>query len=108
MNSKQAKPVYASAVASILAVSFVVITTILAELSPGLKDVLKGLTGHHWVSKSVFMMLLYLAVFALLYFSTKEISPEKLRSALTRLILVTIAGTLAIFIFYILHFLGVL
>ena len=65
------RSISSSAVASIYSVWFVVIITIWAELTPGLKIFLANITGHHWVSKGVLMAVVY-AVFFVVYSSTNK------------------------------------
>jgi hypothetical protein len=56
--------VRASATATSWVVWLVVIVTIWAEMAPGLKNWLAGLTGHHWVTKGWVSIIAYVLLLA--------------------------------------------
>src|SRR3989344_3893952 len=78
---KKEKLVYASAIASILSIVFVVILTIWADLNAPLKDYLKSLSGHHWVTKSYGIVLVYFGAVLLFLVLPKENFTEKFNLA---------------------------
>ena len=98
------KLVFASSIASIVAVLFVVVVTIWAELAAPFKDALKNLSGHHWITKSIGVMLIYLIVFAAIVFLRKEVRPETARRSVGWLMWMSVIGILAIFLFYAWHY----
>lgn len=102
------KIIYSSLIASILAIIFATVVTIWGELSPDLKGFLKNFSGHHWVSKSILVMLIYFMGLAVFYFLPKNMGSEIIRKGLIVLIITTIVGTLAIFLFFISHYFGFL
>lgn len=82
---------------------FVVLSTIAAELSPAFKSLLAGGFGHHWIAKSDIAVLLFIAT--ALVFARKPDS-EDVRGPVKGVLLSATAGALAIFGFYLLHYLG--
>ncbi len=78
-----------------------VVLTIWTELSQKFKDLLTSVTGHHWVTKSIFAVILFIFLTAVFSKSTEEISIKKeIQSVLWAVIL----GSLIIFLFYVWHF----
>lgn len=104
---KSLKLVNSSSTAAGFSIALIAVLTIVAELSPALKAALTNFSGHHWVTKSILVVLVYLAGLAMAYLFSKNISLETVRKNLTILILVTAASTLAIFLFYVGHYLGI-
>ena len=100
---KKEKLVYASAIASILSIVFVVILTIWADLNAPLKDYLKSLSGHHWVTKSFITAILYPLFFVLL--RTRKPRVNDAGTATLTLNLVAIAGFVLILAFYFFEYL---
>jgi hypothetical protein len=105
MESKRLKLISSSAIASILAILFVVTATITGELYSPFKNWLGELSGHHWVSKGYISIAIYLAASALFYFLPWQ-SQQRPRPILRALIVSAFLGFLAIFIFYTGHHLG--
>ena len=54
------KNVRALSISSIVSIAFTTVITILAEMVKPLKDGLAAMTGHHWVTKSIIGMLLFI------------------------------------------------
>lgn len=105
MNMNKLKLIIASAYAALVSVLFVVIITIISELVPSLKDWLKNLFGHHWVSKSILSVLLYLIVAKILYFSVcNNNNGQRVRKSLKLLLIFVVLGVVAISLFYIGHY----
>lgn len=96
--------VYASSLASTAAVLFATVVTIWSERSSGLKASLAGLSGHHWTTKSILVMVVYLVILAFIYLTTKNVSTGKIRKSLASLAWFTVIGFLVIFVYYIWHF----
>ena len=94
------KLIYSSAVASSLAIVFVAAITIVAELQVPLKDWLKSLSGHHWVSKGILSFLLYVVAVFVMYAVTKNVDHKKNKGALWVAIITTILGSLALLTFF--------
>ena len=90
------KLIIASAYAAILTIIFVVVITIWTELAAPLKDWLKAFSGHHWTSKSIFSILLYLIATVVLYSSLSKPGGSQLKKALSLLLVAVILGTLAL------------
>jgi len=94
----------AVSLATIFAMVFVVVTTIASELSAGFKGALADMTGHHWVTKGVLALCLFIVIWLLSPLGLKDESRVvKIWSMLA--VGIAIAGILAIFIFYTNHFL---
>lgn len=100
------KLIYSSILASIVSVTFVTVVTIWAELSKPLKDWLVGVFGHHWVTKGFLSLAIYIVVGIVFYFAIKEANNKKINKSVIILICSTVAGGLAIFGFYALHYFG--
>jgi len=102
---KKQKLVYASSIGAIISIIYVVVVTILAENIPELKDWLKDFSGHHWVSKSIFSLLFYVAGLVSFYFLPKRLEDETVKKSLMALLITAVLGTGAILLFYIGHYL---
>ena len=92
--------IFASALATIITIVFVVIITVWADLSIPLKNWLKSFSGHHWTSKSIFSALLYAAATAIFYWSFRNPSEAILRKSLILLLVFMALGVLSITAFY--------
>ncbi len=88
---------------TVFVVFFLTFITIYAELSEGFKNILKSLSGHHWITKSIISFVL----FFLVYFFTNR-SDEKINPLHEswRIIWVTLLCSLIILGFFIWHFLA--
>src|SRR3989344_4606046 len=80
------KLIFSSSIGATLAVIFVTVVTIWGELSPGMKDILKNISGHHWVTKSFGVLAGYLVVFVLTYWLGGIPTPVKVRRSLYMLL----------------------
>ena len=94
------KLIYSSAIASSLAIVLITTITIVAELQIPLKDWLKSLSGHHWVSKGILSFLLYVVATFVIYTVTKNVDHKKVKAALWIAIIMTILGSLVLLIFF--------
>ena len=103
---KLLKLTYASCVSAIVSIVFVTGITVWAELAPGLKAFLKSLTGHHWVTKSWGVVMVYLAGLILFYWLPKQIGEKTLRRSVLSLVVFAILGALVLFFFFVWHYLG--
>ena len=101
-NNSMNKPrlIFASTLAAITTIVFVVVITVWAELSSPLKDWLKNFSGHHWTSKSIFSALWYVVATAVLYFVYRGQSENHVRAALVSLLICTALGTIILATFY--------
>ncbi|MEK7460781.1 MAG: hypothetical protein AAB647_01030 [Patescibacteria group bacterium] len=98
------KLVFASALAALLAIIFVVIITIWAELFASLKNWLTNLSGHHWTSKSLLSVAVYLIALFILYLVITPPGDRRLRQALISLVAGTLVGVLVLTLFYTGHY----
>jgi len=98
--------IFASALAAIITIVFVVTITVWADLSIPLKNWLKSFSGHHWTSKSIFSALLYMATTVIFYWSFRNQSEIVLRRLLVFLLVFIVLGVLSITAFYTGHHLG--
>lgn len=88
---------------------FVALVTIMGELIAPFKDFLKSLTawgtlpGHHWASKSLLAVLIY--VFFLFIFGFMAIDKDntKIHDNIKITLIVTVLSGLAILVFYMMH-----
>ncbi|TSC81910.1 MAG: hypothetical protein G01um101420_693 [Parcubacteria group bacterium Gr01-1014_20] len=81
---------------------FTVLVTIWAEFSEPFKNSLKAVTGHHWTTKSIFAVILFFLLY-FVFLKTKE--STNIKKSINFVLLNTILGGLALFIFFIWHFL---
>ncbi|OGY66037.1 MAG: hypothetical protein A3I89_00880 [Candidatus Harrisonbacteria bacterium RIFCSPLOWO2_02_FULL_41_11] len=98
------KLIFSSSIGATLAVIFATVITIWGELSPGMKDILKNISGHHWVTKSFGVLAVYLVVFVLTYWLGGIPTPVKVRRSLYMLLAAVILGGVAILGFFIWHY----
>ena len=80
---------------------FIVVITIVSELSKPFKNVLAGVTGHHWVTKGV----LSLALFTLIVLLSRSTSFHASKEV-KHVVLSAILGGITILLFYVWHFIG--
>ena len=97
---------YAAVWAGIVSVWMTVILTVVSELSVSFKQWLAGLTGHHWVSKSWLVLLMFVVVWRVsMRFSAKP-SGKQLARMVDWLSVSLILGGGVIIGFYMLHYWG--
>lgn len=97
--------VRSSAYAAILTIAFVVIITVWADLSAPLKTWLTNFSGHHWTSKSILSVLLY--VFAVpCFYALPYKNDGDLSKVLGGLLIASLSGVLMITGFYTAHYFG--
>lgn len=94
------KIVSAAAMSAILAVFFVTVITVAAELWLPLKEWLRTMFTHHWVGKSILVIGLYLGRLALVFFIANGATLERLNKILRCLFWLAVAGTLILFGFF--------
>lgn len=89
-------------ISTLITVWFIVVITLLSEVSSPFKDFLTGVTGHHWVTKGVFSLVLFVLLYLLLVKIVKE-SDDGV-SWIYYTIASVIVGGLIIFGFFVWHF----
>lgn len=94
------KLVISSAYGAILSIVFVVVITIWAEFSAPLKNWLTNFSGHHWTSKSIFSVLIYVIATLLLYLLPQNKTQEHIKNAVASLLVFVILGTIALTLFF--------
>jgi hypothetical protein len=100
----KSKLIVSSACAAMVTIVFISIIVIWAEFSAPFKDWLKNLSGHHWVSKSIFSILLYLTATGLLYALPYKYSNDKIGKIISFLLVSTALGIAVIFLFFTGHY----
>ena len=99
------KLIYSSAIAASVNIIAVTVVTIWAELAPGFKSVLASLTGHHWITKSLMVVVLFPVVLGLVRgLSRGEITDEQTAKSLWALIIITDIGFVVILGFFVWHY----
>jgi len=93
------------ALATMVAIVAIVVMTVAAELSGGFKGILADLTGHHWVSKGLLALGIFLVTWLVSALGLKE-EPKKIRAWALATVGISLAGTTAIFLFYLSHLLA--
>lgn len=89
-----------AAMSAILAVFFVTVITIAAELWPPLKEWLRTIFTHHWVGKSILVIVLYFLRLFFIFRINNGASIERLNKILIFLFWLAVMGTLIIFGFF--------
>jgi len=89
--------------AAILTITAIVAMTLVGELNGGFKGFLTDLTGHHWVSKGVLALGIFLVTWLASALGLKE-DPQRVRAWALAVVGVALLGILIIFLFYIVHF----
>lgn len=98
------KNIKAMNISSMIVVILTVVLTVLSEVSKPFKGFLAGITGHHWVTKSVVAVLFFVFIYFGLSKNVKD-TKDFWKEAKT-LTMVVVLGILVIFVFYVLHFFG--
>ena len=98
--------IYASSWGAIKAIGFATIITIWIQYSPGLKAWLVSFAGHHWTAKSWLTMIVYVVVTLIVYAMNRNPSDLKVHRSLVSLVCTVMIGTLVIFGFFLLHYVG--
>ncbi|MBI2064005.1 MAG: hypothetical protein HYT65_03385 [Candidatus Yanofskybacteria bacterium] len=101
---KNLKLTFSSSIAASLSVITITVITIWGELSSPFKAWLAGFTGHHWLTKSVLSLIVYFGGLAVFYLLPKNMGPKTIRRGLIFLIIITLAGSLAVFLFFVWHY----
>ncbi|RMD67920.1 hypothetical protein D6817_00165 [Candidatus Pacearchaeota archaeon] len=89
--------VRAGSIAGSVSAVGVALMTILSEESQAFKSFLTGLTGHHWVSKSIITLVLFFGIYAI---SARTKDNEGFWKETLAFAIITIISALAIFGFY--------
>ncbi len=100
------KLIYASALSATLTAVFVTVLTIVAELNPAVKDWLKSLSGHHWTSKSILSIVLYIVAFGLCYALKHHIDARKVGISIKLAIWSAVLGIIVLLFFFTAHNFG--
>lgn len=87
---------------SIITFIFLTIITIWAEISEKFKDLLKGMTGHHWITKSILAIALFLILSFLISKQPKK--NHDIQKEAIALIITAIAAALILLGFFTWHF----
>lgn len=107
MSERSLRFINAALLATILVVILVVKLTILGELSEPFKAWLKDISGHHWVTKGIFAVTLYILAFLLLAFFVRPLGNERFLKPLLRLTVgAAFLGTCVLLGFFTWHFFG--
>ena len=89
--------------ATIVTVATITIITIIAELSEGFKNALKSVTGHHWITKSVFSIIFFFSLYFLLVRTDDNLDVLK---EVKMIVWVTMISSLIIIGFFAWHFMS--
>jgi len=86
---------------------FVLVTTLWSEMSPSFKSFLAGITGHHWLTKSIFSTILFFGLYFFLPNKNqgKKETENPLNTAKT-IFWIIVLVSIIIFLYYVFHFFG--
>ena len=90
---------------SISAIAYIGVVTLLAiigELAAPLKDLLKAMSGHHWVSKSIIGMVLFIILALILGYTTKS-DNENSGKYIWGVFWTTLGGSVVMLGYFIIH-----
>ncbi|MBS3149490.1 hypothetical protein J4455_02235 [Candidatus Woesearchaeota archaeon] len=90
-------------ISAIISFIFLVFTVIYSELNESFKKILTNLTSHHWISKSILIIIVYLISYFITQFFVKNKSSSK-HKLIYALIFFTILSYLVILGFFIYEF----
>ncbi len=99
-NNASLKSAVASVFSAIVAVLFLVVITVAADLAPELKNWLKAVFTHHWIGKGVLATLLFFATYLFLRAGLKNPSDSSLPPLLRLLSWLSVLGTIVLFAFF--------
>lgn len=91
--------------AAIVSIIFVTVITLGAELSAPFKAWLAGITGHHWVTKSIGTLVVYAIAYPIVYATHRNPTDKSVEWHLWALFAITLVGIATITLFYFWHFL---
>ena len=82
---------------------FIVAMTIWAELSAPFKGFLTGVLGHHWITKGVFALVFFILLYAVM---SRQKDNADIKKETNFAVASAVLGGLAIFLFYVWHFIA--
>jgi len=88
-----------SAMASIVAIT---VFTIIGELAAPFKDALKAMTGHHWISKSILAVVIFLVLGLILKYTAKA-NNEASGKYIWGVFWTAIIGSIVLLLYFIIH-----
>ena len=104
MNSHQSKLVNGIIIGAISAVIFITLLTIIGELFPPLKTLLKDAHHHHWVGKGIWATILFVIVASVYYFIKKIDTSDSTTRFMRALAWTLIFSALTLFLFFVYEF----
>ncbi len=87
--------------ATIFTIIVIALVTIFAELSEGFKNILKSITGHHWITKSLLAFVLFFGIYFIFKKSDKDLD---VLAESWKLIWITLLASLVLFGFFSWHY----
>ena len=96
------KNIKAFSISAMSSFVLVVLLTIIGEEFSPLKDALKAMTYHHWVSKSIIAFVLFIVLGLILGYTTKS-DNENSGKYMWGVFWTAIGSSVAILIYYIVH-----
>jgi hypothetical protein len=93
--------VSSAARAAALAIIVLTVLTIISELMPALNDFLKKIAYHHWIAKSVIVLVVYF-IFSWIWGRSQD-TDDKASGAVKMLVIVTVINGIVIFGFNTIH-----
>lgn len=93
----------AATLAGSISIVLITVLTVAGELVPAIKSALKAVTGYGWITKSLVGIIAFVALTAILGFG-QSVQGRTVAGGIYRLILTTLVCALALFLFYLFHF----
>jgi len=96
------KNIKAFSISAITSVAVVTVFTIIGELVTPFKDVLKAMTGHHWITKSVLAVIIFVGLGLILNYTTKA-NNEASGKYIWGVFWTAIIGSIVLLAYFIIH-----
>lgn len=87
--------------ATLWTILLTIVLTITAELHAGFKNILANLTGHHWTTKGVILLVFFFLLYAIFRRDSSQTGIEKTAK---QVIIATLLGILIILGFYVFEY----
>lgn len=101
-NGRNNNTILSLTIGAIVASCFVVMVTILGELLPSFKELLRDLHHHHWVGKGIWTLAVFAVSSIVSWFSVrnKDIELSQIAAVVTLLTWVVIFGAAILLLFF--------
>ena len=96
------KNIKAFSISAITSIVVVTVFTIIGELVTPFKDALKAMTGHHWISKSILAVIIFVVLGLILNYTVKA-NNEASGKYMWGVFWTAIIGSIVLLAYFIIH-----